>query len=87
MRTITINDGHIRLGERGDCHTCPAALAIREACPELGTIVVTDFTVRFNVLGKSPEIFWMPRALIIWINRFDKFGPTGVQPISFEFPV
>lgn len=77
---IDITEEHIKNGRRGNSHSCPVALAIKEQVPGAKHVVVGREISINGVCYSTPHI----ALLFVW--NFDQRGPAGSQPCRFEFP-
>lgn len=79
---IEVKDCHIAAGTKGDCHSCPIALALKEQIPSIGGINVSPNTIQWNMYGKRH--YMLNHAIIYYfIINFD--SGLEVKPFSFEF--
>ena len=81
MTTINVTAEHIAKGKRRDCQSCPVALAIRDALPDVGVVKVGSEGL---VLGNIPHLVELdlPKAVADFIWYFDDSGL--VKPFAFE---
>jgi len=82
LMTIQVTQEHINRGIRGDCGSCPIALAIQEALPKLGiNVQVLHVLIQGEIVPLPSRARWFiadfdtnPRdedADIKWLEPFD----------------
>lgn len=81
MTLFTVSQQHINNGARGDCSTCPLALCMSEYC---GEPINADGTIAWPT--NRPEFLSidLPKVCGEFVDRYDSYGPYGVEPFTFE---
>ena len=80
---ISVTAEHIAVGDREDCETCPVALAIAQAIPDLTYVSVGPEGLIAKSCRSEREIFVdLPREVQEFIWDFDDGGTPG--PFTFE---
>lgn len=80
--TFTVTRAHISCGKVEDCHECPVALAVTEACGRPAEVFSDWIYVQ---VGRRR---WLaartPRAVTDFIDRFDNGWAWFAEPFTFE---
>lgn len=85
MARITVTQAFIDAGERGECKSCPIALAIQiHVKPEV-TVMVDDATIDFETLNGDYTWRRLPDAAKAFVSAFDNSEPCG--PFEFELAI
>lgn len=86
--TINVTQRHIDEGSRYHCHSCPVARAISETLPlqvPLIWRVAGGCAIIDDLLSiRSVAIIPLPEEATVFIESFDRFGPSAVALFSFE---
>lgn len=78
MRTVNVTAEHIANGRRGDCRSCPVALALRDAGVQGASVGL------YFLMWDNKQAVPHPLAVAAFIDRFDRRQP--VAPFSFTLP-
>lgn len=80
---VKVEQKHINLGLRGNCSSCPIALAIKEINQsKFVSIGYKDASIYF-LERDDTYTFDLPRAARRFINRFDKDVYVKAKPFNF----
>jgi hypothetical protein len=81
--TITVTAKHIKRGIATNCRRCPAALALREARPDLDFQVdQNDILIRRHGSDRLLDRQLTPLSVRWFIDRFDR--DDAVEPFCFQ---
>jgi hypothetical protein len=85
MTRIKVTQELIHAGERGECKSCPIALAIQiHVRPEV-TVMVDDATIDFETLNDDHTWRRLPDAAKAFVSAFDNSEPCG--PFEFDLDI
>lgn len=78
---ITVTDAHVRRQERGNCHTCAVALAIKEhLCPDL-EVHVTGHSWQVPISQSCSDYWIYPQFFELDTQRFIALLDAG-SPVT-----
>jgi len=76
---VTVTEEHITRGDRGECVSCPIALAIREVCPD------QLISVGHMIAHVGHWTYELPEYVKAFINSYDSVGLSPVlKPFKFR---
>lgn len=80
---IAVTRKHINKGDRGECTSCPVALALLDAFPEAKRVSVDQDDLVVTYPNGSAKSYCVPRSVSRFINKFDNQGRVA-QPFRFK---
>lgn len=85
--TITVTAEDVAHGKRGDCETCPVALALTRRLGRSVYVSVAPTRATIRTEGLPATHYWHPSPLVAAINEFDWDGepiPLGNYRLTRE---
>lgn len=82
MTAVSVTAEHILIGDRQDCESCPVALAIAQAFPDLTYVSVDTDIISVQAVEGGRTYLDVPCEVVDFVLDFD--AGCDVEPFTFE---